>query len=457
MPIRAIFLCICVCILSLTGCAANQNETKTAAKDAEQQTTSLARIECQTVVRQKLSPVVHCTGQIKPIFGKEYVVSSRLPGRISKICVAPGERVRKGQILAYVDSQQISEIEAEAIRAASRLSIAKAHEEREFRVYQEDLLRPKALIAARTARQQAEVSQRAAERNHKRLESLHKEGIAAEKDYLMAKSNLEKANLDLEQAQLEEKREEKLFSNKALIKKNWQLAHAETQTCQNELETVKERLRFLGVDKDTVGKSITSRSLQPLMPIISPGDGILVQQLVSTGEIVNPDEQIFCVCNMKKVAISCELPESELSAVSIGLPVKVSVSSYGDRDFSGVITYVGSKLDSKTRTVPVRAVIDNEEGRLKLNMFATVDIVGKPQNVIACSRDALHESEGKTVVYIRKAPEQYDRRVVSTGITSGDKIEIVSGLKGGEEVVTAGGVLVKTKLLMGNAGDRQVN
>ncbi|MBA3859083.1 MAG: hypothetical protein C0507_19430 [Cyanobacteria bacterium PR.3.49] len=457
MPIRAIFLGICVCIFSLTGCTTNQNEAKNADKEPELQTTSLARIECEKVKREKLSPVVHCTGQIKPIFGKEYVVSSRLPGRISKINVAPGEKVRKGQILAYVDSQQISEIEAEAIRAASRLSIAKAHEERELRVYQEELLRPKALISARTARQQAEVSQRAAERNHKRLESLHKEGIAAEKDYLNAKSNLEKANLDLEQAQLEEKREEKLFSNKALIRKNWQLAHAETQTCQNELETVKERLRFLGVYDDTVGESITSRSLQPLVPIISPGDGILVQQLVSTGEIVNPDEQIFSVCNLNKVAICCELPESELSAVSNGLPVKVTVSSYGEQTFSGVITYVGSKLDPKTRTVPVRAVIDNQKGLLKLNMFATVDIVGKEQNVIACSRDALHESEGKTVVYVRKAPEQYDRRVVATGIASGDKVEIVSGLKGGEEVVTAGGVLVKAKLLMGNAGDRQVN
>lgn len=457
MPSRAIFLYLTLYIFVLAGCASNHSQPEKAADSKEKSVPYSAQIKCEKVEQQTISPIVHCTGQTKPIFGKEYIVSARLAGRILKISVTPGQRVKSGQILAYVDSQQISEIEAEAIRASSRLSIAKAHEERELRVYQEELMRPKALIAAKTARQQAEVSQKAAQRNYTRLESLHKEGIAAEKDYLTARSALEKANLDLDQAQLEEKREEQLFSNKALIKKNWQLAHAETQTCQNELQTIKERLKFLGVTSDVVGESINKRCLQPLLAIKSPGDGVLVQQFVSSGEMVNPDEQLFSVCDLSKVAISCELPESELSAVSIGMPVEVSISSYGNRTFAGVITYLGSRLDPKTRTVPVRAVIDNSNNLLRLNMYAAVDIIGKPRKVIACSRDALHESLGKMVVYVRTAPENFSRRVVETGISSGEVVEISSGLKSGEEVVTAGGVLVKAKLLMGNRSDGQVN
>lgn len=439
--------------LILSSCS-NRREDSLAASASEKNTgTPMPRIECKKVEKQSLSPIVHCTGQIKPLFGTEYIVSARLSGRILKVLVAPGDYVKTGQILAYVDSQQISDIEAEAIRAASRLSIAKAHEEREFRVYQEDLLRPKALIVARTAHQQAIVSQKAADRNYKRLQSLYREGIAAEKDYLQSKSALEKADLDLQQAKLEEQREQKLFDNKALIKKNWQLAHAETQSCANELQTIKGRLKFLGVDPDIVGDSISKRELQPLLPITSPGEGTVVQQFVSAGEMVSPDESIFSVCDMKKVAISCELPEADLSLVSLGLPVQVSVSSYGGKVFSGIVAYVGSRLDPKTRTVPVRAIIKNGKGLLKLNMFASADIFGKPREVLACPKDAIHESGGKTVVYVRTSPEEFAKRVVHTGIASGDLIEVSDGLHPGDDVVTQGGVLVKTKLLMSERSD----
>lgn len=441
MPIACLFVSVL-----LTSCSQAKPEIKD--DSTKKNTSHAAEIKCQITETRHLSPQVHCTGQIKPIFGKEYLVSARLAGRILKVFVSPGDHVAKGQVLGLVDSQQISEIEAEAMRASSRLAIAKAHEERELRIYEEELVRPKSLIIAKTAHQQAVVSQATAERNFARLRSLFKEGIAAEKDYLNAQSALEKANLDLDQSRLEEKREQQLFDNKALIKKNWQLAHAETSTCVNELQTIKERLHFLGVDARSVGESNQNTHLQPLMPITSPGDGTVVQQFVSVGSIVSPDETIFSICDMQKVAISCELPESDLSLVKKGLPVKVTVSSYSDKEFSGRVTYVGSRLDPKTRTVSVRAIIDNAAGLLKLNMFATVDIVGEGRDVLACSREAIHESNGKTVVYVRKPNGDFAKRVVDTGITSGDLVEIREGLRNGDAVVTVGGVLVKTKLLM---------
>jgi membrane fusion protein, heavy metal efflux system len=403
--------------LILAGCAVTSSNKAELTQDEKSEQSQSPEIKCEIVDVRPMSPTVHCTGQIKPLFGKEYLVSTRLAGRVLKISASPGDYVHAGQNLAYVDSQQISEIQAEAI-------------------------------------QQAVVSQAAAQRNYTRLKSLYKEGIAAEKDYMNAKSALEKANLDLAQAKLEEQREQQLFDNKALIKKNWQLAHAETQSRANELQTIKERLHFLGVDSDIVGDSIVEKHLQPLMPILSPANGTVVQQFVSQGSMVGPDEPIFSICDMKVVAISCELPESELSLVRKGLPVTVAVTTYADSTFTGKVTYVGSRLDPKTRTVSVRAVIDNAKGLLKLNMFATVDIVGQARTVLSCPRDAIHESGGKTVVYVRDASGEFSKRAVSTGISSGNSVEIKRGLRSGEAVVTVGGVLVKTKLLMSSRSDK---
>ncbi len=445
-----------LCSISLCGCQSNGVSNDSSAIAAKPEKNITPSIECVKAERRNLSPVVHCTGQIKPVFGKEYTVGVRLSGRILKMNVAPGEQVKAGQVLGFVDSQQVSEIQAEANKAASRLAIAKAHEEREYRVYQEELLRPKALIRAKTALQLALINEQAARRNFNRMETLKKEGIAAEKDFLQSKSVLERARLDLEQCQLEEKRESQLFANKGLIKKDWQLAQTEAQETLNELQTINEKLGFLGAEARQIKSpqaGLSARHLRPLVPIIAPARGIIVQQFVSPGEIVGPDSPIFSICDMRQVAISCEIPESDLALVKKGLPVAASVTAYGPRTFSGKVHYVGEMLDPKTRTVSVRAVIDNTSGLLKLNMFATIDIQGQPREVIACPREAIHETGGTTVVYLRTSPDQYAKRVVQTGITNGDLVEISSGLQGGEDVVTTGGVLVKTKLSMEQRGD----
>lgn len=405
------------------------------------------RLSFDKVELREIAPSIHCTGQIKPDFGKECLVSVRLEGRVLDLLVTPGSHVTRGQVLGYVDSQQVSELQAQAIRAASCLDIARAHEQREKAVYDEELIRPKALTNAKTSRQRAEVSFESAERTLKRVETLYKEKIAAEKDYLLAKSQCEKAELELQQARLEEQREEKLFASGGVIKKDWQLSHAETKRCSNELKTIIERLKFLGVDMNLVGDTIKVHHINPRLPIIAPADGTVVQQFVSPGEIVRPDESIFSICQMQKVAVNCELPEADLSLVKMGSPIEATISAYGDRVFKGKLVYVGTRLDAKTRTVPARALLDNKHGLLKLNMFATVTIKGDAQTSLVCPKDALHESKGKNVVYVQQGAKLV-AKPVEIGITSGDVVEIKNGLKNGEEVVTEGGVLVKMELMM---------
>lgn len=325
--------------------------------------------------------------------------------------------------------------------------MAHVYEEREKAVYEEELIRPKALFKAKTARQRAKVSYDAAVRDFNRLQTLVREKIAAEKDFLKAKSAMETAELELNLAKLEERREERLFANKGLIKKDWQVAHAETKRCTNELATLKEKLRFLGVDMDVVGNSIASRQLDAQLPIIAPASGTVVQQFVSPGEIVSPDETIFSICQMDQVAVACQLPEADLSLVKEGAPIEAKIAAYGDRVFRGTIVYVGSRLDAKTRSVPARALLDNKDDLLKLNMFAKVIIHGKDRIALVCPKDALHHSGGKNVVYTRDHGK-FIAKEITPGITCDDQVEVVKGLKPGENVITDGGVLVKMELMM---------
>ncbi len=444
LTVLAASFCLC-----LSACTPSPQRIETQPGQQATVSDSEVKIVVARTESREIAPVIHCTGQIKPDFGKECVVSIRLNARVLKVLTKPGEQVSRGQILGYLDSQQISEIEAQAIEVAARLNIAQAHEEREREVYQEERLRPKSLIRAKAVADRAKLALQAANRDLERLTQLYKERIVAQKDYLTAQTAKEKASLDLQQAELEEKREQELFANDGLIKKDWQISHAETERCRNELSVLTARLKFLGVDTNVVGDAIAKRELQPLIPIVAPSGGTIVQQFVAPGEIIQADEPIFSLCDMKNVAISCELPEADLDQIKAGLPVTARVKAYGGHAFSGNIVYVGSKVDSKTRTTPVRALLANDEGRLKLNMFASVDIQGQPRKVTVCPKEAVHESAGKMVVYVRSPRGKFSERVVQTGITSGDWIEVVNGLRDGEEVVTDGGVLVKTELLIG--------
>src|SRR5688572_31328216 len=112
------------------------------------QSSSQLDLKTETVERRGLANRLHVTGRIQAEVSKEIDVSPRFSGRVVSIDVALGQRVNTGNVLARVDSQAVGEMQAELIEAQSKLDIARAHEERERQIYEEQRQRPKELLAA---------------------------------------------------------------------------------------------------------------------------------------------------------------------------------------------------------------------------------------------------------------------------------------------------------------------
>lgn len=404
-------------------------------------------IEFVEVRHKTINPSAQCTGQIRSCFGKEVVISSRLHGRLLKMLVQPGDNVKRGDVLGYIDSQQVNDLQAEVIEAASKLSLAEAKESRELKAYQEELLRPRELLRSSAACQQAKIGMVTAERDYLRSKQLYEEKIIAQKDFYKAEAALENAKVEVTRATKDEQRERELFNNKALIQKDWQLAHAETELARKELESLRRRLRFFGLPSEMIESLVQSGQAEGLVPVVSPSSGTVVQQHVAAGELVGPDVPIVTVCDLSKVAIKCDIPEADVAAVALGLPVEARVGAYPDRVFRGSITYIGSKLESQTRTVPVRVEIANEDELLKLDMFADVRIESHPRVALVCPRDAIHNVDNKTVVYVQnKDKTSYTKKEVSVGVSDGDVFEIKQGLAEGDVVATKGSLLLQTQI-----------
>ncbi len=405
------------------------------------------RIDLKTEVVTLRDVVVplHLTGRIEPDYGREVDVSARISGRVSNILVKPGATVKQGQILALIDSPQVSDLQGEAVEAKSKLAIAEAHAERERQIYEEQLHRPKALLEAQATLQTTQVHAELSEQELKRQEDLYREKIAATKDYLTAKANYAKAKVAFEQAKTALAREEQLYKNRGLMKRDYQLTLAEVTRDKQHLATIIKRLDFLGADKKMTQKVLATGNITGLVQITAPITAALSRYDCAVGEVVQPEKSMFKLTDLKFVQVSADLPEVDLPRVKLGDKVLIKIASYPDSKFTGVISYISVNVNEDTRTVPIRARLANADGKLKTNMYAEIDLEGASRKFLACPKAALQEHDGSKIAFVQKT-EGFQERPVKLGKEGEHYCEVLSGLSDGETVATQGSLMLKTEL-----------
>lgn len=404
-----------------------------------------ADVQTDIVETRPISVPLHLTGRIEPDFGKEVDVSSRISGKVTDLLVKPGQFVNNGQVMAIIDSREISELEAEVIEAKSKYDIARAHEERERQIYEELIARPKSLIEAKSTFRRAKVQKELSESEFRRVEGLYKEKISSQKDYVAAQAKVAEDTADYDQALLDLQRETELYKNRSLLKRDYQLAVAETQRDKQHLNTLRQRLEFLGADKQQINDLIKEGKIVGTTRVLAPETGVVSHFEVAVGESIHPDKSLFKITDLSTVIVSADLPEADLQRVKLGNTVKVKVSSYPDKIFTGVISFISEHVHPDSRTVSIRARLDNRDKKFRTNMFAEIDLEGQKQNLLALPKQALQEHAGQKIVFVL-TKDGFEERKVKVGRESEDFVEILSGVEQGEKVATQGSLMLKTEL-----------
>ena len=129
--------------------------------------------------------------------------------------------------------------------------------------------------------------------------------------------------------------------------------------------------------------------------------------------------------------------EKDLGKVRIGERVNLKVVSLRDRIFTGKIARIGASVQGETRVVPVQAVVDNLGGQLKPGMFAELEVLTGQQSapILAIPTSAMVDANGKKIVYVQNG-NAYQAAEVTLGQTSGDIVEVKTGLFDGDMIVT---------------------
>jgi len=189
--------------------------------------------------------------------------------------------------------------------------------------------------------------------------------------------------------------------------------------------------------------------------ITAPVSGIVGRIDVSAGDNVTTSKTVAVISDPRQMKIEVTIGESDISKMQLNSKVDVYVKSIGQNAFTGTVTSIASVLDANSDMYPVTVTVDNSAGKIKSGMYAEVLIdTSSVRNALCIPLSAIIPSNGVNIVYTVNDENRANRVEVKTGINDETYMQILSGLKAGDKVVTLGNTLVSDgSLITTKSGD----
>ncbi len=270
-----------------------------------------------------------------------------------------------------------------------------------------------------------------------------------------ARTELQRFKLQQAAAEKIADRDKRLAAIGAISQKQSELAQVDAQSAadsvrvqESVLAGLQSRLRRYGVEQASVS--------HPSTVVRAPFAGVVVTVQTAPGDVFDVSRELFSVADLSRVWVQAEVYEKDLGRVQVGQPAFVTVDTYPGEKFKGEVTYLSDILDPQTRTAKVRCEVANPGIRLKLDMFATVELPTHfSRRTLAVPASALQQLDQDSVVFVRKSDTTFETRPVKTGKTIHELVEILSGLRAGEPVVTQGSFHLKSIAMSGQIGEEE--
>ena len=293
------------------------------------------------------------------------------------------------------------------------------------------------LVGGRVVRVSAQLGDRV--RRGQALAEVYSPELAeARTKYTAAKAMLDAHDRELQRTQ-------KLVEIGAASRQELERIHAEHAAQTAEVESARARLQLLGAASD---ESAASKADAATITVVAPIDGVVTERLANTGLNVDPSVKLFSVVDLSNVWIVADVYEKELGRVRVGAPATVTTAAYPGLSLSGRVSYIDPQLNTTTRTAQARIEVANPRGELRLGMYMDVTIeTGQGTSAISIAKAAVQNVADRQVVYVSVPgePTRFIEREVRLGHSSGDAVEVVSGLSAGDAVVSKGSFFIRAE------------
>lgn len=251
------------------------------------------------------------------------------------------------------------------------------------------------------------------------------EGTSVKKGQLLVqfdaakwRAQAQQAKVELENAKIRAERADKLLKSDSVSQQEYDDSHAAARTAEANFALLEARLQET--------------------QILAPFDGMVSERLISPGAYVKAGDTLVRLVDLNPIKASFSVSERYLTDLKLGQKVSIRVASLRERVFTGEVYFVDPQVDVLTRTIKVKAKIDNTDGALRPGLFANVELtLHIHEDALVIPEEAILAQVGATTVFV-VSNQQAMIRPVKTGLRIPGKVEVLDGLKAGEEVVTAG-------------------
>jgi cobalt-zinc-cadmium efflux system membrane fusion protein len=330
-------------------------------------------------------------------------LSSRSPGMVWKVFRHLGDRVKAGDVLALVDAAEVGKAKAELLQSFAAMQL-----------------------------------------KNETLSAVQESGGA------VAASRVREAEAGLREAEIR-------LSAACQALTNLGLAIDESDVRTSSAGVLKTRLQLLGIPKD-VASGIDSKTTN-LMPLFSPMDGVVVSREMVAGEVVDVSRILFEVVDVRKLWLTFDVKAEEARRLKIGQKVRFAPDAGGD-PLTGTLAFISTQADPKTRTVKVRADLEDADGTQRANTFGSGRVIlREEEKAVSVPNEAVQWDGCCHVVFVRDkdylkpdAPKVFHVRKVRIAAKD-DKVTETVGVLQGELVATKGSGLLLTELLRGSLGE----
>ena len=385
----------------LSSCGGSRANVRKEETPAEAAANTPVDVTTAAAITRDLPRFFEATGSLA---GDEQTdVAPQTAGKVVAVGVDIGSFVRRGQMLVKLDD---AELKLRVDQAVAQVEQAKAN----VRQAEEKIgLKPGqpfdpnrvAEVAA------AKVTFDLAERNFRRAEKLIESGDVSRSFYDEARARRDqtKEQYDVAVAQARQ--------NYAAV----DVARTNVVNAQSQLALARKNLSY---------------SVIP-----APIDGFVAERTADLGEYVSPQQKVATIVRTNPLRIKIDIPEQAISAVKVGQSVSVTTSSWPDKSFAGRVARIAPNVSAQSRTLSVEAEVENGSGALKPGQFATVRILQERSEpaVLVPARAVITEAGVSRLFVIKNG--RAEQRVIQTGQTEGDLIEVKNGVAADEQVATS--------------------
>ncbi|UJF34129.1 efflux RND transporter periplasmic adaptor subunit [Paenibacillus hexagrammi] len=321
-------------------------------------------------------------------------VVSKISGKIASVNVEEGAKVKKGDVLVQLEtddySKQLEQAQAGLTASQAKLADTEAGARtQDLQAAQAAVEQAKsATVTASAGVNQAQAALDLVTKSYNHARNFYDQGDVTEDE-------LDKVTLDYEKAKAayDTAVSQQQGANAQLAAAQAKLSLLKAGATSNTLEALKADVERTQAAVDLAQNTVNNAA------VVSPIDGIIVKKNVNAGEMAQAGAPLLTVVSMDQVKVEVSVPEDMVNSIQQGAKAVVNVPSIPDKTFEGTISFVSPVSDTNNNTFPVKLTVSNADGLLHAGAVANVAFGGNGQSRLEIPKSAVIQKDGKSIVY----------------------------------------------------------